>query len=1103
MALTLKQFVDNVSQSGLLGAKEVSACYDSLADDKRDDVQELAKLLVREKKLTKYQAQIIYQGKQRGLKFGEYTVLDKLGEGGMGVVLRARHGRMEREVAIKVLPPKALKSETAVDRFYKEVRAAAKLIHPNIVTAFDASEHAGTHYLVLEFVDGKDLSEVLKEHGPLPVAQAVECTIQAARGLEYAHSKGLIHRDIKPANLLLAKDGTVKILDLGLARLEQEQASRDGLTKSGQIMGTVDYMSPEQARDTKHADARSDIYSLGCTLYRLLTGIPVYDGDSIMNKMMSHAQDPIPSLKAARVDATEKLDAAFRKMVAKQADDRQQTMTEVIVDLEVALSPDAPPERRVGEQSSDNALTEFFSKLDSDKRVAPVATKLQQATEANVVEETIDLNQQDEPTGEQLQKLAQPKPPAEPKAAVRAKKKIKKHNSQPALIWLLGGGGVLCVVTLLGLVALFVGGGDDGGETNNDATSAGAPGQAEEVESAFGFNTPADLQAGRWYSLLPVIEPRHAVVGSWVKDGDGLASSPSTSNATIAVPAEIEGSYELFLAFTRNSGDHSVNCNFPVGDRLCSMYLDVGDTDDSLLGPTENPTVNPSGSLTLGQRYTVYVTVQRTGDQATIDVELNGRQHLHWSGASASLPASHSVGQFSIGSFDGDTVFHQVAVHMTSGKGRVTEASPVAIKILDEPVGTAQRIAAEWIIGLGGSIIVTGEGHKTMSADDLPDAPFTIEAVYLGKTLGDKHLHRLWALENLHQLGVSMVGPNFDWEPLQRFRGLQWLSVEYTAFGDEDMPYLNKLMNLRTLQLRQTRVTANGLTHLPTKITHLNLRSTKTDNDALSVIRSLAELTYLNLDSTQVNDEGMSQLANLSNLEELDLNRTSISKRGLMQLQELMKLKLLDVSGTGVTSEDAAEFQTALPNCEVKLASIDLFNGQDLTGLEPIGDANLWSVKGGILTATGAGTGWLSTKQEFDDFALDLEYRLPSAGNSGVFLRVPRGGPLNGGEFVEVQLWDDAVDPGNGNYTASVFNISKVEPSNAALPAGEWNAMEIRVQGSRITVTLNGERIQDVDLGTATIPPPMATNATRSSGHIGLQCHRTAVEFQNLRLRPL
>jgi tRNA A-37 threonylcarbamoyl transferase component Bud32 len=278
-----------------------------------------------------------------GSVLGNYVILAKLGEGGMGTVLKAQHRKMERIVALKVLHGDATRSPAAVRRFKMEVRTAAKLQHPNIVGAYDADEANGAHFLVMEFVDGVVLSQLLGR-GPVPIRDAVNYTLQTAHGLAYAHSEGIVHRDIKPGNLLLDKRGVVKILDMGLARMDEtamaiaEATADESLTNPGQVLGTLDYMSPEQAEDAHRVDHRTDIYSLGCTFFRLLTGRPPYRGKTTVNKIVAHRDQPIPSLAEARAGVPSDLDAVFRRMVAKRPADRYPSMNEVIIDLEMFLS---------------------------------------------------------------------------------------------------------------------------------------------------------------------------------------------------------------------------------------------------------------------------------------------------------------------------------------------------------------------------------------------------------------------------------------------------------------------------------------------------------------------------------------------------------------------------------------------------------------------------------------------------------------------------------------------------------------------------------------------------------------------------------------------
>jgi len=306
------------------------------------DVSRLTRELIRAGKLTPYQAGALAQGKAKGLLIGNYLVLKKIGQGGMGVVFMARHRLLGQVVAIKILPPSFGRDPAAVLRFRREVAVAGKLNHPNVVAALDANEDRGVHFLAMQYIEGHNLDDLVRKMGPLPINLTLDCMIHAARGLEAAHAQGIIHRDIKPGNLMLDDSGTVRVLDL--ARVIETTnafgpAAGGSLTRSGTFLGTVDFMAPEQAEDSRTVDHRADIYSLGCTLYFLLTARPPFGGDTVLRRVMAHQEQPAPSLKGARPDVPVALDAAYQKMMAKKPAERLGSMRELIAVIEACRSP--------------------------------------------------------------------------------------------------------------------------------------------------------------------------------------------------------------------------------------------------------------------------------------------------------------------------------------------------------------------------------------------------------------------------------------------------------------------------------------------------------------------------------------------------------------------------------------------------------------------------------------------------------------------------------------------------------------------------------------------------------------------------------------------
>ena len=339
-SLPTERFLERLRASRLLAEDEV-ARVEQMAANCTSGLT-LAKAVIENKMLTRFQAEMILRGRTDGFRLGQYRILERIGRGGMGRVFKAEHETMKRIVALKVLAPDLVKTERARRMFEREVRAVARLHHPNIVTAYDANQSGDRHYLVMEYVDGPNLFDLVKETGPLPVGQACEFVRQAAVGLHYAFEAGLVHRDIKPGNLLVQRSGErgwlLKISDFGLARLHNAHnrdtsLPSDAQSSDNQVMGTPDFIAPEQAKNPKQTDIRSDIYSLGCTLFFLLTAQVPFPGRSVLEKIIRHAKELPPPLHELRADVPVELTEIVTRMLAKLPDHRFQTPAEVVAAL--------------------------------------------------------------------------------------------------------------------------------------------------------------------------------------------------------------------------------------------------------------------------------------------------------------------------------------------------------------------------------------------------------------------------------------------------------------------------------------------------------------------------------------------------------------------------------------------------------------------------------------------------------------------------------------------------------------------------------------------------------------------------------------------------
>lgn len=336
--LSVEGFIDYVEKSTLVDAPILQAALEEIkanhGGELPADADVLANLLIEKKLLTSWQVEKLMEKKYRAFFLGKYRILRLIGSGGMSFVYLAEHKLMHRQRAIKVLPRRRVKDSSYLARFHLEAQATSQLDHPNIVRCYDVDNEGDTHYIVMEFIEGKDLNTIVKQEGPLPLELAANYIAQSAEGLAHAHEKGLIHRDVKPANLLVDTKGILKILDLGLALFSDNEQASLTMEHNENVLGTADYLAPEQAVNSHKIDHKADIYGLGCSLYFVLTGRPPFPDGTLAQRIAKHQTQMPEDIRKLRPDCPRDLADICMKMMQKRPEKRYANMREVAVALE-------------------------------------------------------------------------------------------------------------------------------------------------------------------------------------------------------------------------------------------------------------------------------------------------------------------------------------------------------------------------------------------------------------------------------------------------------------------------------------------------------------------------------------------------------------------------------------------------------------------------------------------------------------------------------------------------------------------------------------------------------------------------------------------------
>ena len=783
----------------------------------------------------------------------------------MGTVYRATHTKLDKLVALKVLPPDRLRDPSAVARFEREMRAVGRLEHPNIVRANDAGEANGTHFLVMEYVDGQDLSALVRQTGPLSVSDTLDVVRQAAQGLQYAHDNGLIHRDIKPSNLMRTPQGQLKILDLGLALLRAEESTGSGMTGEGQLMGTADYMAPEQATDAHNVDARADIYNLGCTLFFLLTGRPPYQERTAIRTFLAHREAPIPSLRQFRPDVSASLDAVCTKMLAKQPADRFASMSELLAAL-LSLQPDSPGDAAksiaqsrvetfdgaVGRTSSETVVTaREIVAHESDVRVRGVQPA------DTIHRHTVLLGMSGRWIGIALGVIG-----LASIALLVQSLRVKTPAGTIVVEWnQADAAGAIVTVDEQHKLTLETGEGQEPIEVAADEKTH----TLKVVKGGFmTYTTQFSVKAGGSKPIQVRLEPLQAETTASVADA-AVSSPPSTDDPDRWVAERViaSGGAAWIGVGDQELGFHESGKALPPGDLRVSHLIFARHQP---VDPDVLQTLPRLDSLTR-----LYLSETQVGDESMAVIERLRLEELTIVGTTIGPGAAARCGNISTLRF------------LTLGGNQFSRQLVDRLKSLDTfedlNVNTGE-ISAEWIRDLA--------ELSQLKSLALSWATFSPEAV----------------------------------DSLKELRHIRYLYLTGTpTINDATMPTIGRLTELERLGLSYTAVSSEGLQNL-SGLAHLVILDLQAcpniDDRALEVLAGMKQLEWLNLYGVNVTDAGVRHLATLPVLTQLNLQKTHVTDASVETLGAMKTLTHLNLRETGITEQGIVHLRELLPNVTIE-----------------------------------------------------------------------------------------------------------------------------------------------------------------------------------------